>query len=80
MPSECLSVSWPGTVSKPALHCCIHHASTLGDIPGKCCGLQEWRVRAVLPARDTVVLDENDGEGWDLAEGLLRAREVRQAF
>ncbi|GAB4817926.1 hypothetical protein N2152v2_004972 [Parachlorella kessleri] len=38
--------------------------------------LEEWRVRAVLPARDTVVLDENDGEGWDLAEGLLRAREV----
>ena len=37
---------------------------------------QEWRVRAMLPARQTVLLDANDGEGWDLAEALLRPREV----
>lgn len=36
-------------------------------------------MRAMLPARLTVVLDANDGEGWDLAEGLLRPREVRWA-
>ena len=30
--------------------------------------LREWRARAGLAARDTLLLDARGGEGWDLAE------------
>lgn len=39
--------------------------------------LQEWRVSSALRARDTQLLDANDGEGWDLAAALLRPRKVQ---
>lgn len=42
------------------------------------CGydLDEWRSMASLSPKQTVILDENDGAGWDLAAGLLRPRKV----
>lgn len=42
------------------------------------CGydLEEWRMRSGLSARQTALLDADDGLGWDLAAGLLRPREV----
>ena len=42
------------------------------------CGydLEEWRMKSSLSARQTVLLDADDGLGWDLASGLLRPREV----
>lgn len=43
--------------------------------------LEEWRARGAntLPARQTVLLDANEEEGWDLAMALLRPREVGPA-
>ncbi|KAL0031978.1 hypothetical protein WJX79_009976 [Trebouxia sp. C0005] len=38
--------------------------------------LMSWRRKANLPARDTVILDADDGSGWGLAEALLRPREI----
>ena len=37
----------------------------------------EWRERARLSARQTAVLDDDDGLGWSLVEGLLRPREIQ---
>ncbi|KAK9814185.1 hypothetical protein WJX72_001933 [[Myrmecia] bisecta] len=39
--------------------------------------LYKWRDAERLPARQTAVLDADDGAGWDLAESLLRPREVK---
>ena len=38
--------------------------------------LMSWRRKANLPARDTAILDADDGSGWELAEALLRPREI----
>ena len=38
--------------------------------------LMAWRRRAALPAKETAVLDADDGAGWELAEALLRPREI----
>jgi len=38
--------------------------------------LEEWRIRSSLSAKQTALLDVDDGCGWDLAAGLLRPREV----
>ncbi len=35
-----------------------------------------WRRKANLPARNTAILDADDGSGWELAEALLRPREI----
>ena len=42
------------------------------------CGydVEEWRMRSGLSARQTAILDADEGVGWDLAAGLLRPREV----
>jgi serine/threonine protein kinase len=38
--------------------------------------MEEWRARSALPARNTKILDANDGLGWGLAEALLRPRAI----
>ena len=38
--------------------------------------IKEWRERSRLSSRQTVLLDANDGAGWDLIEGLLRPRDI----
>ncbi len=38
--------------------------------------IEEWRMRSGLSAKQTALLDANDGLGWDLVAGLLRPREV----
>eukprot|EP00884_Botryococcus_braunii_P000646 jgi/Botrbrau1/10582/Bobra.0358s0005.1 len=38
--------------------------------------LFKWRENERLPARETAILDANDGLGWKLAESLLRPRKV----
>ncbi len=38
--------------------------------------LMSWRRKANLSARDTAILDADDGSGWELAEALLRPREI----
>lgn len=38
--------------------------------------IEEWRMRAGLSAKQTALLDANEGLGWDLVAGLLRPREV----
>lgn len=42
------------------------------------CGydVDEWRARSGLSAKQTALLDADDGLGWDLAAGLLRPRDV----
>lgn len=39
--------------------------------------LLAWRDNARLSARDTVLLDANNGAGWDLASALLRPRKIQ---
>ena len=39
--------------------------------------VSEWRERARLSARQTAILDADDGLGWSLVEGLLRPREIQ---
>ena len=38
--------------------------------------IKEWREKAKLSSRQTVLLDANDGAGWDLVEALLQPREI----
>ena len=38
--------------------------------------LTAWRKRAGLAAKETTVLDFDDGAGWELAEALLRPRQI----
>ncbi|KAL0019460.1 hypothetical protein WJX77_005863 [Trebouxia sp. C0004] len=38
--------------------------------------LMSWRRKANLSAKDTAILDADDGSGWELAEALLRPREI----
>ena len=38
--------------------------------------LTAWRKRAGLSSKDTIVLDADDSAGWQLAEALLRPREI----
>jgi serine/threonine protein kinase len=38
--------------------------------------IEEWRMRAALSAKQTALLDANEGLGWDLVTNLLRPREV----
>ena len=40
--------------------------------------IEEWRMRAGLSAKQTALLDANDGLGWDLVTGLLRPRKVER--
>lgn len=38
--------------------------------------LMAWRQRANMPPRDTAILDADDSSGWELAEALLRPRQI----
>lgn len=38
--------------------------------------IHTWRARASLPAKETAILDAEDSAGWELAEALLRPREI----
>ena len=38
--------------------------------------LMAWRKKANLSARETAILDGGEGSGWELAEALLRPRQI----
>ena len=38
--------------------------------------LSAWRRRASLSSKETAVLDADDSAGWELAEALLRPRQI----
>ena len=39
--------------------------------------LAAWRASESLPARETELLDADGGAGWDLADALLRPRDIQ---
>lgn len=39
--------------------------------------LKTWRASEQLTARESAVLDANNGVGWDLAAALLRPRDIQ---
>lgn len=38
--------------------------------------LMAWRQKGNMPPRDTAILDADDSAGWELAEALLRPRQI----
>ena len=36
-----------------------------------------WRIQAKLPPKESVLLDADNGAGWELAESLLRPRAIK---
>ena len=39
-----------------------------------------WRIQAKLPPKESMLLDADNGAGWELAESLLRPRAIKASI